>query len=138
MPVGTHTLFGRFITRRPAAEVLGDWLEAQPVADEFEQLELQRWLDSVTETHEHELVVFEETWSDEITIAERRSMIDILAARAASGDCELQHVADGVQVTSWQIRAGAVLTGSELRRRILPPRISAEDRARFAARHDPS
>jgi hypothetical protein len=138
MSVGTHTLFGRFITRRPAAEVLGDWLEAQPVADEFEQLELQRWLDSVTETHEHELVVFEETWSDEITIAERRSMIDILAARAASGDCELQHVADGVQVTSWQIRAGAVLTGSELRRRILPPRISAEDRARFAARHDPS
>lgn len=135
MSIGTHTLFGRFITRRPAAEVLGDWVEAQAVADELELYELQRWLDSVTETRDHELVVFEETWSDEATIAERRAMIDILAARAASGDCELQHAADSVQVTSWQIRAGAVLTGTEQRRRILPPRISAEARARFAARH---
>jgi len=138
MSVGTHTLFGRFITRRPAAEVLGDWLEAQPVEDEFEQLELQRWLDSVTETNDHELVVFEETWSDERTIAERRRWIDIVAARAASGDCELQHVADGVSVTTWQIRAGAVQTGTEQRRRLSPPQISAERRARFARRHDPS
>ena len=138
MSVGTHTLFGRFITRRPAAEVLGDWLEAQVTDDDYEQLELQRWLESVTEVDDHEIVVFEETWSNERTVAERRAMIDVLAARAATGDCELQHVTDNVDVVSWQIRAGAVLTGTEQRRRMLPPAISPERRARFAARVDPA
>ncbi|MFT3697994.1 MAG: hypothetical protein QM831_32940 [Kofleriaceae bacterium] len=138
MSVGTHTLFGRFITRRPANEVLGDWLEAQITDDEYEHLELQRWLESVTECNEHELVLFEETWSDERTVEERRALIDVLAARAASGDCELQHVTDGVNVLSWQVRAGAVMTGHESRRRLMPPPITPERRARFAARHDPA
>jgi hypothetical protein len=138
MSVGTHTLFGRFITRRPAAEVLGDWLEAQVTEDEYELLELQRWLESVTEVDDHELVVFEETWSNDRTVAERRALIDVLAARAATGDCELQHVTDGVNVVSWQIRAGAVLTGTETRRRMQPPPITPERRARFAARVDPA
>lgn len=138
MSVGTHTLFGRFITRRPATEVLGDWLEARVTEDEYEQLELQRWLESVTECDDHELVLFEETWSDERTIEERRALIDVVAARAASGDCELQHVTDGVNVHSWQVRAGAVMTGTESRRRLMPPPITPERRARFAARHDPA
>jgi hypothetical protein len=138
MSVGTHTLFGRFITRRPAAEVLGDWLEAQVTDDDHEQIvELQRWLESVTEVDDHEIVVFEETWSNEHTIAERRAWIDVLAARAATGDYELQHATDGVDVVSWQVRAGAVLTGTEQRRRVLPPPITPEHRARFAARVDP-
>lgn len=138
MSVGTHTLFGRFITRRPAAEVLCDWLEAQITDDDHEMLELQRWLDSVTEVADHEIVVFEETWSNERTVAERRALIDVLAARAATGDCELQHVTDAVEVVSWQVRAGAVLTGTEQRRRVLPPPISPEHRARFARRVDPA
>ncbi len=137
MSAGTHTLFGRFITRRPAAEVLGDWLEAQPTDDEFDQLDLQRWLDSVTVVDDHELVIFEETWSNDATVRERRAWIDVLAARAASGDCELQLVTESVDVVSWQIRAGAVLTGTEVRRRVLPPPISPEYRERFAKRHDP-
>jgi hypothetical protein len=134
MSVGTHTLFGRFITQRPAGEVLGDWLEAQHTEDEYELLELQRWLESVTECNDHELVVFEETWSDDRTVADRRALIDVIAARAATGDCELQHLTDAVDVVSWQIRAGAVLTGTETRRRMLPPPITPERRARFAAR----
>ncbi|GEM_PF-4577002 len=138
MSAGTHTLYGRFVTRRPAAEVLGDWLEAQPVDDEYDQLDLQRWLESVTEVNEHEIVIFEETWSNDATIAERRAWIDVLAARAASGDCELQLVTDNVDVVSWQVRAGAVLTGTEVRRRAVPPPISPEHRDRFAKRHDPA
>ena len=82
--------------------------------------------------------MFEETWSDDRTVAERRALIDVLAARAATGDCELQHVTDFVNVVSWQIRAGAVLTGTETRRRIQPPPITPERRARFAARVDPA
>ncbi|CAN5211593.1 hypothetical protein BH11MYX1_BH11MYX1_31700 [soil metagenome] len=138
MSAGTHTLFGRFITWRPAAEVLGDWLEAQPIDDEYDQLDLQRWLESVTEVNAHELVIFEETWSNDATIAERRAWIDVLASRATSGDCELQLVTESVDVVSWQVRAGAVLTGTEVRRRVLPPPISPEHRDRFAKRHDPA
>src|SRR5580698_3456811 len=92
---GTVALFGRILTRAPAAEVLATWLAAQPAANEFETRDRAWWLDSIADAQGIELALFEEGRTNYRAVDRLRGLIGDMAAAARSGQVTLQHHDNG-------------------------------------------